>query len=144
MFPSASSDVDAFLNSASMDMTATVSSNAALEQKIIREQFVVAPVTGPIVCLAKLLKAGWEFQRVDGVLHLCKDGHGFPLSCRKNSLYAEGVISKVSQVPSDGSASSSGAVRAIRLIEGTWKFGARLEQVDTRRFGNQIKLRHVR
>ena len=81
---------------------------------VIREQFIVAPVTGPIVCLVKLLKAGWEFQRVDGVLHLCKDGHGFPLYYRKNSLYAEGVISKVSQVPSDGSA-SSGAVRAIRL-----------------------------
>ena len=30
----------------------------------IREQFIVAPVTGPIVCLVKLLKAGWEFQRV--------------------------------------------------------------------------------
>ena len=79
---------------------------------VIREQFFA--VTGPIVCLVKLLKAGWEFQRVDGVLHLCKDGHGFPLYYRKNSLYAEGVISKVSQVPSDGS-TSSGAVRAIRL-----------------------------
>ncbi len=81
---------------------------------VIREQFIVAPVTGPIVCLVKLLKAGWEFQRVDGVLHLRKDGHGFPLYYRRNSLYAEGVISKVSQVPGDGSA-SSGAVRAIRL-----------------------------
>ena len=81
---------------------------------VIREQFIVAPVTGPIVCLVKLLKAGWEFQQVDGVLHLCKDGHGFPLYYRKNSLYAKGVISKVSQVPSDGS-TSSGAVRAIRL-----------------------------
>ena len=65
---------------------------------VIREQFIVAPVTGPIVCLVKLLKAGWEFQRVDGVLHVCKDGHGFPLCYRKNSLYAEGVISKVSQL----------------------------------------------
>lgn len=46
---------------------------------VIKEQFIVAPVTGPIVCLVKLRKAGWDLQRVDGVLHLCKDGHGFPL-----------------------------------------------------------------
>ena len=80
---------------------------------VIKEQFIVAPVTCPIVWLVKLLKAGWEFQQVDGLLHLCQDGHGFPLYYRKNSLYAESVIS--TQVPNDGGASSSGAVRAIRL-----------------------------
>ena len=36
---------------------------------VIREQFIVAPVTGPIVCLVKLLKAGWEFQRM--VFFIC-------------------------------------------------------------------------
>ena len=83
---------------------------------IIKEQFIVAPVTGPIVCLVKLLKAGWEFRRVDGVLRLCKDGYSFPLYYRKNSLYTEGVISKVSEVQSSDSASSNcGAVRAIKL-----------------------------
>ncbi len=57
---------------------------------VIGEQFIVAPVTGPIVCLVKLLKAGLEFQRIDGVLlYLCKDGHGFPVYYRKNSLYNE-------------------------------------------------------
>ena len=82
---------------------------------VIKEQFIVAPVTGPIVCLVKLLKAGWDFQRVDGVLHLCKDGHGFPLYYRKNSLYTQGVISKVSEVETNDKAVVVESVNAIRL-----------------------------
>ena len=82
---------------------------------VIKEQFIVAPVTGPIVCLVKLLKAGWDFQRVDGVLHLCKDGHGFPLYYRKNSLYTQGVISKVSEVDTSDKAVVVESVNAIRL-----------------------------
>ena len=42
----AGSDVDAFLNSASMDMTATVSSNAALEQKRLSVHFVFSSRRG--------------------------------------------------------------------------------------------------
>ena len=82
---------------------------------VIKEQFIVAPVTGPIVCLVKLRKAGWDFQRVDGVLHLCKDGHGFPLYYRKNSLYTEGVISKVSELGTSDKSVVVEAVNAIRL-----------------------------
>ena len=82
---------------------------------VIKEQFIVAPVTGPIVCLVKLLKAGWDFQRVDGVLHLCKDGHGFPLYYRKNSLYTEGVISKVSELGTNDKTVVVESVNAIRL-----------------------------
>ena len=82
---------------------------------VIKEQFIVAPVTGPIVCLVKLLKAGWDFQRVDGVLHLCKDGHGFPLYYRKNSLYTEGVISKVSELGTIDRSDVVNSVNAIRL-----------------------------
>ena len=82
---------------------------------VIKEQFIVAPVTGPIVCLVKLLKAGWDFQRVDGVLHLCKDGHGFPLYYRKNSLYTEGVISKVSELGTIDRSDVVNSVDAIRL-----------------------------
>ena len=63
----------------------------------------------------KLLKAGWDFQRVDGVLHLCKDGHGFPLYYRKNSLYTEGVISKVSELGTSGKSVVVESVNAIRL-----------------------------
>ena len=82
---------------------------------VIKEQFIVAPVTGPIVCLVKLLKAGWDFQRVDGVLHLCKNGHGFPLYYRKNSLYTEGVISKVSELGTSDKAVVVESVNAITL-----------------------------
>ena len=86
---------------------------------IIREQFIVAPVTGPIVCLVRLLKSGWEFSTIDGILHLCKDGHGFPVYFTKNSMYTQGIISKVSELgvdePNVGSSSSINAIRLTSL-----------------------------
>ena len=82
---------------------------------VIKEQFIVAPVTGPIFCLVNLLKAGWDFQRIDGVSHVCKDGHGFPLCYRKNSLYTESVISKVSELDSSEKSMVVESMSAIKL-----------------------------
>ena len=68
------------------------------------------------MCSVRLLKSGWEFLTIDGVLHLCKDGHGFPVYFRKNSMYTQGIISKVSELGVDEhNVGSSSSINAIRL-----------------------------
>ena len=59
----------------------------------IRDKFIIAPVTGPIICLGLLMKLGWNFSREDGGLMLVKEGHSFPIKFRKNSFIAHGTIS---------------------------------------------------
>ena len=46
---------------------------------------MVETVTGPIICLGRLLRSGWDFSRINGELHLCKDGYSFATYYRKNT-----------------------------------------------------------
>ena len=82
---------------------------------VIKEQFMVAAVTGPIICLGRLLRSGWDFSRINGELHLCKDGYSFATYYRKNSLYTQGVISKISDMTEAVNESGSQSINAIRL-----------------------------
>ena len=82
---------------------------------IIKEQFMVASVTGPIICLGRLLRSGWDFKRVNGELHLCKDGYSFSTYYRKNSLYTQGVISKIANISEASGEPEAQSVNAIRL-----------------------------
>ena len=82
---------------------------------VIKEQFMVAAVTGPIICLGRLLRSGWDFSRINGELHLCKDGYSFATYYRKNSLYTQGVISKISDMTETVNESGSQSINAIRL-----------------------------
>ena len=105
---------------------------------VIREQFIVAPVTGPIVCLVRLLKAGWEFCKVDDVLHLCRDGHGFPVYFRKNSMYTQGVISKVTEVELNAAIVQNSKVTEVELNAASVQnsiSAIRLTALDDLKFG---------
>ena len=82
---------------------------------IIKEQFMVETVTGPIICLGRLLRSGWDISRINGELRLCKDGYSFATYYRKNSLYTQGVISKISNMNEVAEESGAQAINAIRL-----------------------------
>ena len=80
----------------------------------IRDRFIIAPVTGPIISLGLLLKLGWDFARQDGCLMLVKEGHSFPIEFRKNSIVAHGTISLLQEV-TDSVQDVNRSISAIRL-----------------------------
>ena len=80
----------------------------------IRDKFIIAPVTGPIISLGLLMKLGWNFSREDGCLMLVKEGHSFPIEFRKNSIVAHGAISLLQDV-ADPVQDVNRSISAIRL-----------------------------
>lgn len=83
----------------------------------IRDKFIIAPVTGPIISLGLLMKLGWNFSREDGCLMLVKEGHSFPIEFRKNSIVAHGTISLLQDVadPVHDVSGNKKFISAIRL-----------------------------
>ena len=59
----------------------------------LKETFLIAPVTSPLVCLGRVLKAGWEIRREPGTksgIALTNGEHSVPLGFRRNSLCVKG------------------------------------------------------
>lgn len=78
----------------------------------LRERFIVAPVTSPLISLGRLCKLGWSLQNDDAGMRLTNGDQTIPLRYRKNSLCADGVIRMVGLEPTSA---SSFHVRAVEL-----------------------------
>ena len=89
--------------------------DVAFGEACFRERFIIAPVTGPILCVVKLLRAGWDFERDGDDLYLCKGAMSFPVHFKKNSMYSFGSISKITELCETSSSDSPLQVSAIRL-----------------------------
>ena len=106
----------------------------------IRDHFIIAPVTGPIISLGHLMKLGWIFERFNGDLFLVKGDHSIPVEFRKNSIVAHGTISMLTSVSTDDSVNASPQpcqVSTIRLTtlanlaDGWNKFNNNLYAIKT-------------
>ena len=106
----------------------------------IRDHFIIAPVTGPIISLGHLMKLGWIFERFDGDLFLVKGDHSIPVEFRKNSIVAHGTISMLTSVSTEESVNASPQpcqVSTIRLTtlanlaDGWNKFNNNLYAIKT-------------
>jgi len=68
-----------------------------------------------IMRLGRWLRSGWDLRRVSGELHLRKDGYSFAAYSRKNSLYTQGVISKVTSISEAAVEPEAQSISVIRL-----------------------------
>ena len=61
----------------------------------LKEEFIVASITSPLLSLGKLMKHGWNLQKVNDELHLVKGDKAIPVSFKRNSLCISGNIRMV-------------------------------------------------
>ena len=58
----------------------------------LKEEFIVASITSPLLSLGKLMKHGWNLQKLGNELHLVKGNKSVPVSFKRNSLCISGNI----------------------------------------------------
>ena len=58
----------------------------------LKEEFIVASITSPLLSLGKLMKDGWNLEKLDNGLHLVKADKAIPVSFKRNSLCISGSI----------------------------------------------------
>ena len=61
----------------------------------LKEEFIVASITSPLLSLGKLMKHGWNLQKFGDELHLVKGDKAIPVSFKRNSLCISGSIRMV-------------------------------------------------
>ena len=82
----------------------------------IKEEFIVASVTTPLLSLGKLMKQGWNLHTDASGLQLCKSDKRIPIGFKRNSLCVTGNIRMLS---------ASDDVAHLRAVE----FQSSLERV---------------
>jgi hypothetical protein len=66
----------------------------------LKEEFIVASITSPLLSLGKLMKHGWNLQKFGDELHLVKGDKAIPVSFKRDSLCISGSIRMV-EISSD-------------------------------------------
>ena len=110
---------------------------------VLRERFLVANISCPLLALGHIIKAGWELQHSDDGVCLVKRHKFVNVHFKRNSLCVHGCIRMISQddvISPKGSEPSLPAVRAIhlervvrRLVPGWNKISPQLYAITTRR-----------
>lgn len=120
---------------ASIDVANTRLACLDLEGISIKEEFIIASVTSPLVSLGRLLKHGWVLNTDDAGLHLSKGSKRIPVGFKRNSLCITGSIRMLQQVDD-----CIGHLRAVQLndslqrVKPTWtKLGAECFGIKTYR-----------
>ena len=97
----------------------------------LKEEFIVASITSPLLSLGKLMKHGWSLQSLHDGLHLVKAEKAIPVSFKRNSLCMSGDIKMLED-------SRSLRLRAVQLrdplqrFKTTWtKLGAECYAIKT-------------
>ena len=78
----------------------------------LKEDFIIASVTAPLLSLGKLLRNGWSLNTNDTGMSLTKGAKSIPVGFKRNSLCVTGSIRIVAEVSTDAN-----AVRAVTLQE---------------------------
>ena len=68
---------------------------------IFKEQFIIAPVTSPLISMGRLLGDGWCLQNSGDSMFLVRNGKSIPVHFKRNSLCAKGVIRMLSNMDSN-------------------------------------------
>ena len=69
----------------------------ALGDMCFKENFIIAPVNNPLLCLGRLYKAGFEVRKWNDQLQLGCEDHAVPVEFRRNSLAVQGSIRMLEQ-----------------------------------------------
>ena len=99
----------------------------------VKENFILSPVTTPLICLGHLLRDGWGISNKDGRQWLVKGDLGIPVELRGNSLVGKGRICvvqagmKEKQHFEEAEEREDGRVNALVLLPALQKLEPRLE-----------------
>ena len=110
---------------------------------VLRERFIIANISCPLLALGHIIRAGWELQHSEDGICLVKRDKFVNVHFKRNSLCLHGCIRMISQddvISPKGSEPSLPAVRAIhlesvlrRLVPGWKKINPQLYAITTRR-----------
>ncbi|CAL1169726.1 unnamed protein product [Cladocopium goreaui] len=110
---------------------------------ILRERFIIANISCPLLALGHILRAGWEIQHFSDGVFLVKNGKFVNVSFKRNSLCVKGSIRMISEddcLSPTSTAPGPKAVRAIhlqpvlrRLLPGWNKVNPQVFALTTRR-----------
>eukprot|EP00435_Cladocopium_sp_Y103_P018349 s2423_g4.t1 len=118
---------------------------------VLRERFIIANISCPLLALGHIVRAGWELQHRDSGVCLVKNGRTVDVKFKRNSLCVQGCIRMVSEEDCISPKSNAGAqpveapaeIRAIhlepvlrRLLPGWNKINPQLYALTTRRCGH--------
>eukprot|EP00435_Cladocopium_sp_Y103_P067625 s50_g30.t1 len=115
---------------------------------VLRERFIIANISCPLLALGHIVRAGWELQHRDSGVCLVKNGRTVDVNFKRNSLCVQGCIRVVSEEDCTSPKSFAGAkpvgapaeIRAIhlepvlrRLLPGWNKINPQLYALTIRR-----------
>ena len=98
---------------------------------VLRERFIIANISCPLLALGHIIRAGWELQHSEDGICLVKRDKFVNAHFKRNSLCVHGRIRMISQddvISPKGSEPSLPAVRAIHLERVLFLPFARTEQ----------------
>ncbi|CAL1136982.1 unnamed protein product [Cladocopium goreaui] len=110
---------------------------------ILRERFIIANISCPLLALGHIVRAGWEIQHFSDGVFLVKNGKFVNVSFKRNSLCVKGSIRMISEddcLSPTSTAPGPKALRAIhlqpvlrRLLPGWNKVNPQVYALTTRR-----------
>ena len=110
---------------------------------ILRERFIIANISCPLLALGHIVRAGWELQHFSDGVFLVKNGKFVNVSFKRNSLCVKGSIRMISEddcLSPTSTAPGPKALRAIhlqpvlrRLLPGWNKVNPQVYALTTRR-----------
>ena len=62
---------------------------------VLRERFIIANISSPLLALGHIVRAGWELHHLDDGIYLVKNGNHINVNFRRNSLCVQGSIRMV-------------------------------------------------
>ena len=110
---------------------------------ILRERFIIANISCPLLALGHIVRAGWELQHFSDGVFLVKNGKFVNVSFKRNSLCVKGSLRMISEddcLSPTSTAPGPKALRAIhlqpvlrRLLPGWNKVNPQVYALTTRR-----------
>ena len=84
---------------------------------VLRERFIIANISCPLLALGHIIRAGWELQHTNDGICLVKNDRFVNVHFKRNSLCVQGCIRMISEdvTSPKSTAPSLPAVRAIHL-----------------------------
>ena len=101
---------------------------------ILRERFIIANISCPLLALVHIVRAGWEIQHFSDGIFLVKNGKFVNVSFKRNSLCVKGSIRMISEddcLSPTSTAPEPKALRAIQLSASVETFTSWLKQGES-------------
>ena len=83
---------------------------------ILRERFIIANISCPLLALGHIVRAGWEIQHFSDGVFLVKNGKFVNVSFKRNSLCVKGSIRMISEDDCLSPTSTAPEPKTLRAI----------------------------